>query len=371
MTDSTASTTAGLSPHGSPELPSVTLDTYNAELRDPHSGDGGGFIGDRASKRAFQAILDDWRERMRKVGDDPLGEVPTAEISKKTLDHLLVDGDPEAAGLVQGAIEEFAQELAGVIRRFMRLKGWRETQRIVVGGGLRASRVGELAIGRAGVLLKTEAAMDVTLQPIRHHPDEAGLIGAAHLLPSWMFKGHDCILAVDIGGTNMRAGVVELNLKKASDLSEAHVMDLEHWRHRDDKPTREQAIDRLGEMLQDLVKPSGEEGAQAGAVRGVGLPGDHRGGRDDQARGAEPAGELGGQQVQPAGTGADDSSRDRRRGDDGDHAQRCGGAGAERDPVSDRCGAVGGAHDRDGAWECAVYQPQWVSDGEVTALGGF
>ncbi len=30
----------------------------------------------------------------------------------------------------------------------------RGTQRIVVGGGLRASRFGELAIGRAGVLLK-------------------------------------------------------------------------------------------------------------------------------------------------------------------------------------------------------------------------
>ena len=27
--------------------------------------------------------------------------------------------------------------------------------------------------------------------------------------------GHDGILAVDIGGTNIRAGVVELNLKKA------------------------------------------------------------------------------------------------------------------------------------------------------------
>jgi len=39
------------------------------------------------------------------------------------------------------------------------------------------------------------------------------------LAPSWLFKGHDANLAVDIGGTNIRAGVVNLNLKGAADLS--------------------------------------------------------------------------------------------------------------------------------------------------------
>ena len=32
-------------------------------------------------------------------------------------------------------------------------------------------------------------------QPIRNDPDEAGLLGAAHLAPAWMFKAHDAILA--------------------------------------------------------------------------------------------------------------------------------------------------------------------------------
>ena len=146
-------TSAPLAGHGAAQLASVLVDTYNAELRDTE-----GFVGDRASKRAFQAIVDDWRERLRKVGEDPLGETPTDEISKKKLDKLLVDGDVEAAGLVHSAIEEFAQELAAVIRRFLRLKDWRGTQRIAVGGGLRASRIGELAIGRAAVLLKAETA---------------------------------------------------------------------------------------------------------------------------------------------------------------------------------------------------------------------
>ncbi len=57
---------------------------------------------------------------------------------------------------MQGAIEDFSQELALVIRRFLKLKAWRDTERIVVGGGFRASRVGELAIGRAAVILKAD-----------------------------------------------------------------------------------------------------------------------------------------------------------------------------------------------------------------------
>ena len=63
------------------------------------------------------------------------------------------------------------------------------------------------------ILKADKVAID--LVPIRHDPDEAGLIGAAHLAPRWMFEAHDAILAVDIGGTNIRAGVVALNLKKA------------------------------------------------------------------------------------------------------------------------------------------------------------
>lgn len=92
------------------------IDTYNAELRDE-----AGFIGDCASGRAFRAILDDMRERVSQVDDDPVGDVPSKDISKKKLDRLLLDGDPDAAGVLIGAIEEFAQEFATVIGRFLRL----------------------------------------------------------------------------------------------------------------------------------------------------------------------------------------------------------------------------------------------------------
>ena len=40
-------------------------------------------------------------------------------------------------------------------------------------------------------------------------------------------KANDAILAVDVGGTNIRAGVVVLNLRKGPDLSKATVWKFE------------------------------------------------------------------------------------------------------------------------------------------------
>ena len=79
--------------HGPRVLPHVTVDTYNEELRDEE-----GFVGDRASGRAFSAILDDWRERVAATLDeDPFGDTPTGSISKATLDELLTGDDTVAA----------------------------------------------------------------------------------------------------------------------------------------------------------------------------------------------------------------------------------------------------------------------------------
>src|SRR5262245_26717864 len=171
----TEATAPPLLAHGGEQLSRVVVDAYNADMRTAE-----GFVGDRASKRAFQAIFEDWRERLRKAGDDPFGDTPTEEISKKQLDKVLTEGDPEAAGIVQGAIEEFSQEFAAVIRRFLRLKEWKNTERIVIGGGLRQSRIGELAIGRTAVILKAEGHA-IELRPIRNEPDHAGLIGSVQI----------------------------------------------------------------------------------------------------------------------------------------------------------------------------------------------
>src|SRR5258708_27829306 len=97
-------TLPSIAEHGASRLPSVEVDSYNIELKDDE-----GFIGDRASKSAFREILDDWRKPLRKSGDDPFDDVPSEEIPRKTLDEVLTKGDPEAAGLVQSAIEDFSK----------------------------------------------------------------------------------------------------------------------------------------------------------------------------------------------------------------------------------------------------------------------
>lgn len=255
--------------HGARSLPAVTVDSYNVELRD----EAGGFVGDRASFRAFRRLLEDWRDRLREVGDDPLGD-DSEDVGRKALDRMLAEGEPEQAGLVHAAVEDFAQELAAVVRRFRRRKGWKDASRIVVGGGMRHSRIGEVAIGRATVILKGAGA-DVTLVPIRHHPDEAGLIGAVHLAPAWIFAAHDAIVAVDIGGSNIRAGIVVLNRRKAEDLSKAAVWKSDLWQHRaeEEQPGRDAAVERLAGMVADLVARAAKAKLELAPFVGVGCPG--------------------------------------------------------------------------------------------------
>ena len=259
--------TTGIARHGASRLPSVEVDSFNLELKDDD-----GFLGDRASKGAFRQILDTLRKPLKKAGEDPLGRKSAEAMGKSALDEALMGDDIHAAALVHGAIEEFAQELAYVTERFMKSKAWAGTERIVVGGGFRESRVGELAIARSAIILKAEG-FKVDLMPIRYHPDDAGLIGCLHLAPSWIFEAHDSILAVDIGGTNIRCGVVETRFKKAPDLSKASVWESELWRHADDEPTREGAVKRVVKMLKGLITAAETEGLKLAPFIGVACPG--------------------------------------------------------------------------------------------------
>jgi len=260
-------TTVGIGRHGAARLPSVDVDSYNIELKDDD-----GFIGDRASKGAFRKILDDLRKPLKKNGEDPLGGKSAEKITKSELDEALAGEDVGAAALVHGAIEEFASELAYVTSRILKTKSWADTERIVVGGGFRQSRVGELAIARTDILLKGDG-FKIDLWPIRFDPDDAGLIGCLHLAPSWIFEAHDSILAVDIGGTNIRCGLVETRWKKAQDLSKAAVWHSELWRHADDEPTREGAVKRLVKMLKGLIAEADAEGLKLAPFIGIACPG--------------------------------------------------------------------------------------------------
>lgn len=253
--------------HASARLPEVEVLGYNVEIEDRN-----GFVGDRASKAAFYSFVDEWREPLRKIGEDPFGDVSSSSFAKKRLDAIIAKGDPETAGVVHGAIESFAEELANVVERFLKLKQWKDAEHIVFGGGMSGSRVGELAIGRGSVLLK-KRGIETGISLIHHKPDEAGLIGAIHLAPAWMFEGHDAIVALDIGGTNFRAGVVRFNADDAAGIAKAKIWKFEVWRHRDEKPKRDEAVARLVTMIRRLINRAKKAKLKLAPFIGIGCPG--------------------------------------------------------------------------------------------------
>jgi hypothetical protein len=254
--------------HGAERLSKVDVLSYNCELKDDE-----GFIGDRASKGAFRDFVENWRKPLRKLDQDRFGDEESSDLSKKELDRVLKEGNPEAAAIIHSAIEEFSQEFALVIRRFLRLKHWKDIERIAVGGGFSGGRIGELAMGRTSLILKAEK-VNVELVGINNKPDAAGLIGSVQLVPPWMFKGHDAILAVDIGGTNIRAGIVELNHTKSSDFSKAVVRKMSLWRHgEEEKLKRDEAVDRLVKMLGELCKEAAKNDLALAPFVGIGCPG--------------------------------------------------------------------------------------------------
>ena len=254
-------------PHGALTLPAVRIESYNLEIRN-----GKDFVGDQASGRAFRALLDKVQDEAGDQADDALGDVRAAEMKKKEWDKLLTEGDADAAAIIHGAVEEFSQNLAAVVRRYLAHKSWQKVERVVVGGGLRRSRVGELSIARTEMILRADD-IEVDLVPLHHHPDIGGLVGCVQLLPPEAFEGFDSFIAVDIGGSNIRSGIVMLNRDKAGDLSEAGVEGCELWRHRDDKPKRDEALDHLGGMVRLLVGHAEDAKLKLAPIIGIGCPG--------------------------------------------------------------------------------------------------
>jgi len=255
--------------HGVTELPLVSIAGYNLEVQDDE-----GFIGDRASQTAFRQLLDDWRRHHREAGHaDPLGKLPSAALTKKTLDRALRGkAGAEAADLLHGAIEEFAVELALVVRRFMRQKSWKGVRRVVIGGGFPESDVGERAILLAAALCHADE-MPVELARLRHEVDDGGLLGWVHLAPPHFIEHGDALLALDIGGTNVRCGVVEFRRDKAEDLSRARVAHRIKWRHADDEPSRTGLVDGLANMLEEMIAWSRRHRIRLAPFVGIACPG--------------------------------------------------------------------------------------------------
>lgn len=253
--------------HGRWELPAVKLTSYNLEVRGKY-----GFIGDQASGRAFRKRLEALGRIVKAGQMAPVRSLPSSKTKKKRLDKMLAEGEVIAGAMVHSAVEEFAQSLADVIRRYLKQKPWRKVDRIVIGGGFSNSRVGELAIGRAAILLRDNSPK-VDLVPLTLDPDEAGLIGSAFLVPTGILKGFNALLTVDIGGTNARCGIVKFKTGAKGKLRAARVTKSELWQHRKSEPTRDQLIERIVGMLKRFEKQAHKADLKLAPVIAVGCPG--------------------------------------------------------------------------------------------------
>jgi predicted NBD/HSP70 family sugar kinase len=258
---------AGSAVHGAAALPTVDVVGYNIDIRSR-----GELLNDRVRRDSFIHALDAARAEAGRDGPDPFGDRPSVEIDGKELDRLLSAGRSGGRAVLEAAMNAFAADLAEVLARFLRTKTWRGVERVVIGGGFREGRVGERCIGRAARILARKG-IDIDLGPVRHHPHDAGLVGAAHLLPSWMLKGHAGMLAVDIGGTNLRVGVLRLGIERAPDLAAVRVWRSDVWRHADDDPSRSQTVAGMLETLRELARRAAERRISLAPVIGIGCPG--------------------------------------------------------------------------------------------------
>jgi predicted NBD/HSP70 family sugar kinase len=88
-----------------------------------------------------------------------------------------------------------------------------------------------------------------------------------------MFEAHNAILAVDIGGTNIRAGIVRFNLNEPADIAKAKVWKFELWRHCDEKLTRDEAVEGIVRMLKRLINRAKRTNLKLAPFIGIGCPG--------------------------------------------------------------------------------------------------
>lgn len=254
--------------HGMSLLQGVRIDCYNSMLRD-----GDGFVGDRANKKAFQERIKEWRLIFGRASEDPLAGLPTdGAIPKSELDVLLLAGEFKERAVIHSAIDDFAAAFVSVVQSFLELKEWSGTERIVVGGGFTDSVIGKLAVGRAQAILYSRGPAP-DLRIISNQPDEAGLVGSAYMPPSEMLKDYNALLAIDIGGTNVRCGIVKFKLDSDHNVAKAKARSVDVWRHGDEKASRNDIVARIALSLIELEKHAGKSNLRLAPFVCAGCPG--------------------------------------------------------------------------------------------------
>jgi predicted NBD/HSP70 family sugar kinase len=92
-------------------------------------------------------------------------------------------------------------------------------------------------------------------------------------VPSWVLAGYDGILAIDIGGTNIRVGIVTVRIKKSRSLFKARVRHLAVWDHADEDLDRGETVNELTKMLKSMVREARRQDVRLAPFIGIGCPG--------------------------------------------------------------------------------------------------
>lgn len=256
--------------HGVCQTEQASIDAYSLEVEDSE-----GLVGDQASQTAFRQVLKDWQVALERVGSTPFGDDTADELSNDELDRMAREGNSEAAQAIALAIHEFSARLAYAVGRFMHHEQWTGVERIVVGGGFKESVIGRLAIRRTQHRLAQEG-LQVELRRLHHEADDGGLVGWAHLHPHG--PPQRAFLAVDIGGTHVRCGIVApvgtaQGLSSGAQALDAQVVQREKWRHADTEGEHADLVEGIVAMLNRL-----EDHAKAHQIAllpfiGIGCPG--------------------------------------------------------------------------------------------------
>ena len=99
------------------------------------------------------------------------------------------------------------------------------------------------------------------------------------LAPAWILAGHDAILAADIGGTNVRVGIVSSMPTSAAMSPRPMSGSASTGGTSTTSRRREEAIDRIADMLAKLIERATKEKMKLAPFMGIGCPGliDERG----------------------------------------------------------------------------------------------
>jgi predicted NBD/HSP70 family sugar kinase len=253
--------------HGAELLDGVRVSSYNLELRER-----GTFVGDRGSKSAFIERLEEMRSAAREHGPDPLGRTKSENLSRRDIVRLIERGPRSARRLVRAAIDEQAHALADVVGLFRRHSVWRGIRRIFVGGGFSEGKLGALIVSQTRRVLRRRGTRVSIVPTTARKADHAGLVGAVHLVAPWMLGRFDAILAVDLGGRNVRCGIVTF-AARGGRVRHVRVVAMERWCHADTEASRDDIVDWIVAMLRRLAREAERKGRKLAPLVGIGCPG--------------------------------------------------------------------------------------------------